>query len=271
MILGSEWIGSLVKYKQESRCYSKLYSDNDLNYTDILGRNNDECEYFCNGAIQNERFFVQNYVFDAAFEVKLDFERIEVDFIQQNASEKMPVTSNPFFAFHDDVFPAFSKNAVSQSRFPKPAITLFGPVKKTVIPDNFFTLPEDFLHISSFELDFNQTTSLKFQINVLNKLEEEKTGMKIIECQFFDETIFLSFGRFENGSLWLDSDYFSEQFILNLNMSQLADVEVKLNSTLTPEAILVEILEEQFFSNAFIIFVSMLKTMKESTKKIQRL
>ena len=170
LILGSEWIGSLAKYKQESRCYSKLYSDNDLNYTDILGVNNDECEYFCNGAIQNERFYIQSYVFDAAFEVKLDFERIEVDFVQQNATEKMPVTSNPFFAFHDDVFPAFSKNAASQSRFPKPAVSLFGPLKKTIIPDDYFNLPEDFLHISSFELDFNQTSSLKFQLDFEVKL-----------------------------------------------------------------------------------------------------
>ena len=92
--------------------------------------------------------------------------------------------------------------------------------------------------------------------------------MKMIEFEFYDETIFLSFGRFENGSLWLDSDYFSERFILNLNVSQIADVELKLNSTHTAEAMLVEILEEQVFNKTFIIFVSMLKTRKRIHKEI---
>ena len=43
---------------------------------------------------------------------------LEIEFIKQPAREQMHVTSNPFFAFHDDVFPAFAKNAAAQSRFP---------------------------------------------------------------------------------------------------------------------------------------------------------
>ena len=73
LTLGSEWIGSLVKYKERSICYSKLFAQDDPFYTDQTGNNNDECEYFGNGIINNERFFIQNYVFDATFEIKFNF------------------------------------------------------------------------------------------------------------------------------------------------------------------------------------------------------
>lgn len=75
LTLASEWIGSLVRYEENSRCYSRLFSDNDLNYTDLLGNNNDECEYFGNGIINNDKIFIQNYVFDATFEIEFNFGR----------------------------------------------------------------------------------------------------------------------------------------------------------------------------------------------------
>ena len=73
LTLGREWIGSLDKYKEVSRCHSKLFAKDDLSYTDPYGVNNDECEYFVNGIINDDKIFILNYVFDFSFEVKLNF------------------------------------------------------------------------------------------------------------------------------------------------------------------------------------------------------
>ena len=75
LTLGREWIGSLVEYKSESKCYSKLFASDDLYYTDQKGFRNDECEYFGNVVLHDERIFVQNYVFDFTFEIEFDFGR----------------------------------------------------------------------------------------------------------------------------------------------------------------------------------------------------
>ena len=93
-------------------------------------------------------------------------EKIDVDFVRQEAKKKMHVASNPFFAFHDDVFPAFAKNAASQQRFPKPAFSIAWPYPTTIIPDSEFTSLEEFNHISTFELKLNGTEMLKFQIKL---------------------------------------------------------------------------------------------------------
>ena len=76
LVLGREWIGSLIEYDQQSICYSELFASDDPNYTDQVAVNNDECEYFGNGIIHDEKIFFQNYVFDVLFEVEFDFERI---------------------------------------------------------------------------------------------------------------------------------------------------------------------------------------------------
>ena len=68
LTLGNEWIGSLVKYEQESICYSKLFASDDRYYTDQNGVINDECEYFGHGIINDEKIYLQNYVFDVLFE-----------------------------------------------------------------------------------------------------------------------------------------------------------------------------------------------------------
>ena len=71
--LGREWIGSVIKYEEESVCYSKLFASDDRFYTDQNGVNKDECEYFIHGIVSNEKIFIQNYVFDILFEIKFDF------------------------------------------------------------------------------------------------------------------------------------------------------------------------------------------------------
>ena len=75
LTIGSEWIGSLVKYEERSVCFSKLFASNDPFYTNqkSAGNNKDGCEYFANGIVNNEKIFFQNYVFDATFEIEFDF------------------------------------------------------------------------------------------------------------------------------------------------------------------------------------------------------
>ena len=52
----------------------------------------------------------------------LEKDLIELEFLQQKEQEKMHVTSNPFFGFHEDVFPNFAKNAVGDiDEFPQSA------------------------------------------------------------------------------------------------------------------------------------------------------
>ena len=74
--LGREWIGSLGKYEdtfnEKSICHSKLFASDGW-YTGPSGYNNDECEYFGNGIVHDERIFIHNYIFDFSFEVKFFF------------------------------------------------------------------------------------------------------------------------------------------------------------------------------------------------------
>ena len=79
LTLGREWIGSLAKYEEKTVCYSKLFAEDDPYYTDLQGFNKDECEYFGNGIVNDEKIFIQNYVFDLSYEVQLDFGK---DFIE---------------------------------------------------------------------------------------------------------------------------------------------------------------------------------------------
>ena len=71
--LGSEWIGSVVKYEEIPACLSEMFAPDDFYYTDKIGNNNDECEYFGNGIINNEKIFIQSYVFDSTFDIMFNF------------------------------------------------------------------------------------------------------------------------------------------------------------------------------------------------------
>ena len=130
----------------------------------------------------------------------------------------MHVTSNPFFAFHDDVFPAFAKNAVAQDRFHLPSFYY-----KTIIPDKLFSSLKEFRHISTVEMKPNGTEIFELEINFQKKSRISKE-MKIFEWAFFDEKTLLTLGRFKNGSLWVDSDYFKKRVSLRLKASELTEI-----------------------------------------------
>ena len=70
----------------------------------------------------------------------------------------MHVTSNPYFAFHDDVFPGFVKNAAAQQRFPS------SPTRNTIIPAKFFSSLGELNHISTIEMKLNGRERLEFKI-----------------------------------------------------------------------------------------------------------
>ena len=116
------------------------------------------------------------------------------------------MTSNPFFAFHDDVFPAFAKNAAFQVRFP------LSVSRTTIIPDNLFSSLKELRHISSVKMEMNGTESFQFDLH-FPKTSRGFEEVKILELIFFDGTSLLSFGVHFNGSFWVDSDYFDERFV----------------------------------------------------------
>ena len=126
----------------------------------------------------------------------------------------MHVTSNPFFAFHDDVFPAFSKNAVSQPRFPRSNL-----YHKTIVPDKYFSSLEELTHISTVEIELNGTDIFELEIDVGKKSRAFKEA-KILECNFFDGTTFFRVGILKNGSFWMDSHFFDRHYFQQSNSSQ---------------------------------------------------
>lgn len=140
-------------------------------------------------------------------------DRIELDFQQQKSKSKMHVTSNPFFKFHDDVFPKFAKNAVGEIRkFPQSASSLSPPYPLSIVPNYpFASFKEELFHISSFELDLNQTQKLNLE---MKKISESRKLAKIIEFRSFNEKTIFQIESFKNDSMGITSDFFHEVIIL---------------------------------------------------------
>lgn len=185
---------------------------------------------------------------------------LEIEFIKQPAREQIHVTSNPFFAFHDDVFPAFAKNAAAQPRFP-PSLGQSSKTRArtrtrevrvywnsglghlTIIPDNFFSSLEELNHISTIETKVHRTKPFEFELNFPEGLEIfEET--KILELTYFDGSTFLSFGAFSNNSVWIDSDYLKARSFLETKITKLSKLEFHFDSSSSMETSL-EIFEEQ--------------------------
>ena len=77
-----------------------LFTSNDPYYTDQAGTNNDECEYFGNGIIYDEKIFIQNYVFDFSFEIKYHFGKDSLAMLLLTlAGQGTPISEQVFFIF----------------------------------------------------------------------------------------------------------------------------------------------------------------------------
>ena len=141
----------------------------------------------------------------------------------------MHVTSNPYFVFHDDVFPAFSKNAVAQPRFPIPSF-----FSKTIIPDKFhnnsFSSLKELKHISTLEIDLTGENRFEMKFNFQEKKLRILKDMEIFKFELFDETILFDFGIYKNGSIWIDSDYFDKRVLLQSTFKELRELGFSLNS-----------------------------------------
>ena len=61
--------------------------DEQEEHFDDLDFNNDECEYFANGFIYDEKIFIQNYIFNTLFEIEFDFGKDPQPFM--NASDEI--------------------------------------------------------------------------------------------------------------------------------------------------------------------------------------
>ena len=184
---------------------------------------------------------------------------VELEFVQQPARKQMFVTSNPFFAFHDDVFPVFAKNAVAQPRFP------YSINSKTIIPDNFFSSLEELNHISTVDMNLNGTEGFKFGIKKSRIFEETR----ILECNLFDGTTLVSFGTYKNGSLWIDSDYIENRVLLKEKLHKLSQLAIHLTSSLieSSNTINLEIFEEQFNTNLNHSYSQITELIKESSNE----
>ena len=151
----------------------------------------------------------------------------------------MHVTSNPYFGFHDDVFPAFAKNAISQPRFSRPS-TFY----KTIIPDNMFSSFGELQHISTVELKLNGTDYFRFKFNSQKTSFLKETNS--IESQFFDGRTLFSLAIFENSSLWMSSDFFKGRSLLHSTASDLTELGIYFNANNQLNSSVIQVVEDTF-------------------------
>ena len=203
--LGSEWIGARVQYKKRPVCFSEMLASDDFEYTDYWGINNDECEYFVNAFAVNDRIYIQSFVFDTAFELEMDFDHLEVRFNQFEENDKLHVTSNPYFAFHDDVFPVFVKNQVAQRQFSRHYAD-----RTIIVPANYFSSLAFFNHISTVLVESAGVYSISFTLKREKKVSSKK---KIIEFLFSNGNELLSVDLHPNGSVQYSSAFLKHKQI----------------------------------------------------------
>ena len=210
--LGSEWIGARVQYHKRAVCFSEMLASDDFEYTDYWGMYKDECEYFINAFASNDRIYLQSYVFDTTFELEMDFENIEIRYNQLYENNKIHVSSNPYFVFHDDVFPTYVKNQFSQKKFSRQAEN-----KMTIVPDNYFVSLAFFDHISTFELESEGAYIISFVLKIDNKIL--LSPGKILELQFTDGKTMLSVEFISDGGVQYRSCFIVDQIIDDKIMS----------------------------------------------------
>ncbi|CBY14965.1 unnamed protein product [Oikopleura dioica] len=220
--LGSEWIGARIQYKKRPNCFSEMLASEDFEYTDYWGYNNDECEYFINAFVSMDRIYLQSYIFDTTFELEMVFDNIELQYNQLDENNKLHVTSNPRFAFHDDVFPNYVKNRFTQKTFSRHANN-----KITIIPDSYFTSLAFFEHISSVLLDSGGAYIISFAVKNPNELLSSE---KILELKFSGGENLLSVELSSDSSIKYDSVFIENKIIEHKDMSY-AEINffIKLN------------------------------------------
>ena len=154
-------------------------------------------------------------------------QKFGIEYRQLEEVQKMHTCSNPYFSFHDDIFPGFSKNAVSQPRFsPAPYLHYLEPYRKTVIPDNSFSFLEEFNHISTVEMNFTEDYTFSF---FLAKRHQFKTQLEILQMKLEDGSSFFTIGVRRNDSLFIKSDFLQRVIIIKTNISDSNWTYIEIN------------------------------------------
>ena len=155
----------------------------------------------------------------------------------------MHTTSNPYFTFHDDVFPAFAKNAVSQPLFPRSSF-----YHQTIVPETYFSSLKELKHISTLEMEFSGVDCFKFEIDDVTMSSKESI---ILEWKLFIGKNLLRFGVFKNNSFWVESDYSSQRILLEPKSQ---DIALFLYSPRANETSYVEVFQKKLnFSEIFFV------------------
>lgn len=196
-----------------------MFASNDPFYNRPLRH---ECEYFQNVITMDDRLFIQNLIFDNAFELDFDFQLLQVHFKEIPKNNLMHITSNPNFAFHDDVFPGFAKNTVFQKKFHKHEC---GDKQncKIIIPFNELRITEKLRHLST--IIFRKNWKIHFEI----KCSAIPRG--ILELRSNDESFVLRILITKERSI--SFDFKSERSINNSQFSCLENwqkIEIGINN-----------------------------------------
>ena len=233
--LGSEWIGSRVKYQTRADCFSQMLASNDFYFTDYWGVNNDECEYFPNGFVLNDRIYLQSVVFDTTFELEMNFDFFEIEFYQLEETRRLHVSSNPYFAFHDNVFPTFAKDLFLQEEFPPPAFpSIHSREKTTHVPDHPFTSLAAFDHISTVIFDSTGVFVISFDLKLTQRINSSGPT-KVLEMRLLGDEIFLLVELLPKRELQFSSSYLDKKVkIKKLAVEESSKVEIKINFTPAP-------------------------------------
>lgn len=234
--LGSEWIGSRVKYQTRADCFSQMLASNDFYFTDYWGVNNDECEYFPNGFVLNDRIYLQSVVFDTTFELEMNFDFFDIDFYQLEETKRLHVSSNPYFAFHDNVFPTFAKDLFLQEEFPPPAFPRVHSRERTThVPDLPFTSLTAFEHISTVILDYTGVFVISFDLKLTQRINSSGPK-KVLEMRLLGDEIFLLVELLPNRWLQLSSSYLEKKVKSKkkLAVEESSKIEIKINFTSAP-------------------------------------
>lgn len=149
----------------------------------------------------------------------------------------MHVTSNPFFAYHDDVFPGFAKNIFNQAEFNRSASSISLPFPRTIVPDNEFFALEEFAHFSTIELKLNGTE--RFEIEL--KIEEMTKDEKILDLKFFNEKSFFNMISSSKSGIKIQSDFMMDSVSVELKSSKLTKFEFILTSNISSVSSTIEI------------------------------
>ncbi|CBY39005.1 unnamed protein product [Oikopleura dioica] len=232
--LGSEWIGSRVKYQTRADCFSQMLALKDFYFTDNWGVNNDECEYFPNGFVLNDRIYLQSVVFDTTFELEMNFDFFDIEFYQLEETNRIHVSSNPQFAFHDDIFPTFAKNLFIQEEFPPPAFPRIHSRERTThVPDLLFSSLAAFDHISSVVFDFAGVFVISFDLQWFHRIQKTT---KVLELRLLGDEIFILLELLPDGTVQFSSSYLEEKVKIKKKVAfqEIFSIEIKINFNTTP-------------------------------------